>query len=142
MADAIKRSIEVVSDGRRVERTASGILQKPAESNWPVPGDAIEGSVRANLRFYPSTFSQVVDGMEGIFQAPYGCFEQTSSTTYPNVLALDTLRRTNKRRGQVEETANRYIHLGYQRLLSFEIAGGGFDWSAIHRPTARSPPTG
>ncbi len=100
MADAIKRSIEVVSDGRRVERTASGILQKPAEINWPVPGDAIEGSVRANLRFYPSTFSQVVDGMEGIFQAPYGCFEQTSSTTYPNVLALEYLRRTNKRRGK------------------------------------------
>ncbi len=57
-----------------------------------------------------------------------GCFEQTSSTTYPNVLALDYLRRTKKSVPQVEATAQQYIHLGYQRLLGFEIAGGGFDW--------------
>ena len=75
--------------------------------------------------------------MEGIFQAPYGCFEQTSSTTYPNVLALEYLRRTNKSARQVEETANRYINLGYQRLLSFEIAGGGFDWFG-HPPANRT----
>ena len=29
---------------------------------------------------------------------------------------------------QVEAKARQYIHLGYQRLLSFEIRGGGFDW--------------
>ena len=27
---------------------------------------------------------------------PWGCFEQTSSTTYPNVLALDYMQRTKK----------------------------------------------
>ncbi len=37
----------------------------------------------------------------------------------------------------MEETANRYIHLGYQRLLSFEIAGGGFDWFG-HPPANRT----
>ena len=98
------------------------------KSTWSVPADAIEGSVKANIKLYPSTFSQLVDGLEAIFQLPYGCFEQTSSTTYPNVLALDYLRRTKKSVPQVEATARQYIHLGYQRLLSFEIAGGGFDW--------------
>jgi uncharacterized protein YfaS (alpha-2-macroglobulin family) len=29
---------------------------------------------------------------------------------------------------QVEIAARQYIHLGYQRLLTFEVAGGGFDW--------------
>ena len=24
--------------------------------------------------------------------------------------------------------ARQYIHLGYQRLLGFEVDGGGFDW--------------
>jgi hypothetical protein len=28
----------------------------------------------------------------------------------------------------IEAKARQYIHLGYQRLLGFEIAGGGFDW--------------
>jgi type II secretory pathway pseudopilin PulG len=128
VADAIKRTIEIVPDGRRVEQTASGTLQQPAQVAWSVPDDAIEGSVKANLKLFPSTFSQLVDGLEAIFQQPYGCFEQTSSTTYPNVLALDYLRRTKKSVPQVEATARQYIHLGYQRLLSFEIAGGGFDW--------------
>lgn len=128
VADAIKRTIEVVPDGRRVEHSASGTLQQPAQITWSVPADAIEGSVKANIKLYPSTFSQLVDGLEAIFQRPYGCFEQTSSTTYPNVLALDYLRRTKKSVPQVEAIAQQYIHLGYQRLLSFEISGGGFDW--------------
>ncbi len=128
VADAIRRNIEITSDGRRVEQTASGALLRPAEIGWSIPADAIDGSVRANVKIYPSTFSQLVDGLEGIFQQPYGCFEQTSSTTYPNVLALDYLRRTNKSVPQVEAKAREYINLGYQRLLGFEIAGGGFDW--------------
>ena len=102
-----------------------------------VPDDAIPGSVQAIVKIYPSSFSQVVEGLDGIFQRPYGCFEQTSSTTYPNVLALDYLRRTNKSVPAVEAKARQYIHLGYQRLLSFEIAGGGFDWFG-HPPANRT----
>jgi hypothetical protein len=128
IADAVRRPIEVVPDGRRVERVVSGTLQRPAEVDLDVPGHAIPGSVRATVKIYPSTFSQLVEGLEAIFQQPYGCFEQTSSTTYPNVLALDYLRRTGRSVPAVEARARQYIHLGYQRLLSFEITGGGFDW--------------
>ena len=134
VADAIKREIEVVPDGRRVEKVASGTLQLEAEVDCTVPPEAIEGSVKALVRIYPSSFSQLVEGLDAIFQRPYGCFEQTSSTTYPNVLALDYLRRTGKSVPEVEAKARQYIHLGYQRLVSFEVAGGGFDW--FGRPPA------
>ena len=76
----------------------------------------------------------MVEGLDAIFQMPYGCFEQTSSTTYPNVLALDYLRQTGKSAPQVEAKARQYINLGYQRLLTFEVSGGGFDW--FGRPPA------
>ncbi len=136
VADAIKRQIEVMPDGRRVEQVTSGTLwsRQPAEIECSVPEDAIEGSVKAIVKIYPSSFSQLVEGLDGIFQRPYGCFEQTSSTTYPNVLALEYLRRTKKSVPEVETKARQYIHLGYQRLLSFEIDGGGFDW--FGRPPA------
>src|SRR5262249_36777429 len=62
------------------------------------------------------------------------CFEQTSSTTYPNVLALDYLRRVRRSVPRVEARARHFIHLGYQRLLGFEVQGGGFDW--FGRPPA------
>src|SRR5262249_37175032 len=134
VADALKKPIEVVPDGRRIEQVVNGTLQKPAAIDLTVPEGVIEGSARAILKLYPSSFSQLVEGLDGIFQRPYGCFEQTSSTTYPNVLALDYLRRTNKNAPEVEAKARQYIHLGYQRLLGFEVPGGGFDW--FGRPPA------
>jgi hypothetical protein len=59
---------------------------------------------------------------------PHGCFEQTSSATYPNVLIYDYLKRSGKLTPEFKARATRYISLGYQRLLRFEVAGGGFEW--------------
>ncbi|MBS0203879.1 MAG: DUF1559 domain-containing protein [Planctomycetes bacterium] len=128
MQDAMKKTIEVLPDGHAVELVVNGTLSEPADIELKVPADAIPGSSRAIVKVYPSTLSELVEGLEGIFQRPYGCFEQTSSTTYPNVLALDYLRRTGLKAPAIEATARQYIHLGYQRLLSFEVPGGGFDW--------------
>lgn len=134
VADAVERSIEVVPDGQKSELIASGTLSEPARQTIEIPKEAIEGSVKATLKVYPSNFSQLVEGLDGIFLRPSGCFEQTSSTTYPNVLALDYLIRMKKNAPDVEARARQYIHLGYQRLLTFEIDGGGFDW--FGRPPA------
>ncbi len=134
LADAVRRPLEVVSDGRPEEQVRSGILSDEVHFDVEVPAEAIDGSARAALHIYPSTFSQVVEGIDAIFRCPSGCFEQTSSTTYPNVLALEYLRRTGKVNPSVEAKATHYIHTGYQRLLSFEIAGGGFEW--FGRPPA------
>lgn len=134
VADAMKKPIEVVPDGRRVDRIVNGALLQPVDLTLNLPADAIPGSGKMIVKFYPSTFSQLVEGLDGIFRQPYGCFEQTSSTTYPNVLALDYLRRINKSVPEVEAKARQFIHLGYQRLISFEVPGGGFDW--FGRPPA------
>jgi uncharacterized protein YfaS (alpha-2-macroglobulin family) len=66
--------------------------------------------------------------MDKILQMPYGCFEQTSSSTYPNVLALDYMKRTKKLTPEVHVKAEGFIANGYQRLLTFEVPGGGFSW--------------
>lgn len=149
VSDAIKRRVEVVPDGQRVEHVWNGnvgqafqpagsekqtAMSAPQSINLELPANAIEGSPRLFVKIYPSSFSQLVEGLDAIFQLPYGCFEQTSSTTYPNVLALDYLKRSGKSVPAVEAKARQYIHLGYQRLLGFEVAGGGFDW--FGRPPA------
>lgn len=128
LADAVKRPVEVVPDGIPVEQVINGNLEQPVSAELELPNQAIEGSGKLLVKIYPSAFSQVIEGLEGIFQQPYGCFEQTSSTTYPNVLALSYLRKTRQALPQVEAKARQYIHLGYQRLLGFEVRGGGFDW--------------
>jgi hypothetical protein len=83
---------------------------------------------RSFVRLYPGPLSQVVEGMDAILRMPFGCFEQTSSATYPNVLALDYMKRTKKLTPEVHAKAEGFIANGYQRLLTFEVPGGGFSW--------------
>ncbi|MFL5341946.1 MAG: MG2 domain-containing protein [Gemmataceae bacterium] len=128
VADAVVRKIEVVPDGRRVEQITNGSLSGPTTVELTLPPDAVEGSGRALVRIYPTAFSQLVDGLDGIFRLPTGCFEQTSSSLYPNVMALGYLCKHGQSVPEVEAKARQYIHVGYQRLLTFEVPGGGFDW--------------
>src|SRR5207247_623308 len=74
VADAVRRPIEVVPDGRKVEQVVNGTLREPAGVTLDVPADAIDGSARAVVKLYPSSFSQLVEGLDGIFQMPSGCF--------------------------------------------------------------------
>ncbi len=94
IADAIQRDITVEPEGERIETVFNGTLDQQDSVVVDVPSAAIDGSAKTILKLYPSSFSQVVEGLDAIFQMPHGCFEQTSSTTYPNILALDYLMST------------------------------------------------
>jgi hypothetical protein len=48
--------------------------------------------------------------------------------TYPNVLVADYVKKARVANPEMLAKAEQYIHLGYQRLLTFEVRGGGFDW--------------
>ena len=89
----------------------------------PVPG-----TVRAQLKYFTQLEGQLLDGIESMLREPYGCFEQTSSTTYPNVFILKFLRAAGKSNPAVEQKALRYIQNGYNRLIRFETSMGGFEW--------------
>lgn len=128
VADAIEREIRVLPTGDKMEHLKNEVLKDAFADNFSIPADAIPGSENFWLKFYPSRFSEVVEGLESIFQAPYGCFEQTSSTTYPNVLVLDYMKRTGRLTPEIEIKARKFINAGYQRLLTFEVPGGGFEW--------------
>ncbi|MCC6442607.1 MAG: type II secretion system protein GspG [Armatimonadetes bacterium] len=128
MSDAVSREIEVAPDGREVREAVNDRLEKTVEKTLVIPKEAIEGASNILVKIYPGIFSQLVEGMDKILQMPFGCFEQTSSTTYPNVLALDYMKRTRKATPEVQMKAEQYINLGYQRLLNFEVKGGGFSW--------------
>ncbi|MBX3011817.1 MAG: hypothetical protein KF832_09945 [Caldilineaceae bacterium] len=128
MSDAVRRPVEVLPDGKAQATAMSGKLAATQSFTVAVPAQAIPGTPRLTVKIYPGIVSQMIDGLEGMLQQPYGCFEQTSSTTYPNVLVLDYLKTTGQINPRVQLQAEQYIGLGYQRLLSFEVPGmpGGF----------------
>lgn len=130
LSDAVARPMLVSAAGQQKTAVVSGTL-KPGELTrvaLTVPEGAVQGSTSMMLKVFPSALASAIDGLEGSLRAPHGCFEQTSSTTYPNVLIWSYLKRTGKKSPAVEERAREYVALGYQRLLSFEVAGGGFEW--------------
>lgn len=128
MSDAIEREIRVLPTGEEIEMTKNDFLRDRSTSSFNVPATAIPGSQNLWVKFYPSRFSEIVEGLDGILEAPHGCFEQTSSTTYPNVLVLDYLKRMGRLAPETEFRAKQFINEGYQRLISFEVPGGGFEW--------------
>lgn len=127
-SDAVRREVEVIPNGKRVEQAFNGRLTDSVHQTVHIPEGSVAGASNILVKVYPGIFSTVVEGMDKIFRMPYGCFEQTSSTTYPNVLVLDYMKRTNRITPEIRMKAEQYINLGYQRLLSFEVQGGGFSW--------------
>ena len=138
-ADAVERELRVVPTGDRFDYTTNGVLNGNFAGEFSIPAGAIPDSQSLSVRFYPSRFSEVVEGLDGVLQAPYGCFEQTSSTTYPNVLVLDYMKRTGRLTPEIEIRARKFINAGYQRLLTFEVPGGGFEWFGCTHTRARGP---
>src|SRR6266576_2662123 len=55
--------------------------------------------------------------------------EQTSSSAYPNILVVDYVKKARvASSSEFLMKAETYLSAGYQRLLTFERPGGGFDW--------------
>ena len=127
-ADIVVREIEVVPNGREQTVVFNGRLESAVEHDVNFPAAAIADASKIFVRLYPGPLSQVIEGMDAILRMPFGCFEQTSSATYPNVLALDYMKRTKKLTPEVHAKAEGFIANGYQRLLTFEVPGGGFSW--------------
>ncbi len=123
-ADSVRRHLEVIPAGERTEKTRCAVLRGNARLSVSLPPGVDASDL--SLRFYPGPLSQVLGGLDGLLQRPYGCFEQTTSTTYPNVMVLHYLRESKSHDIQAMATAETYVSLGYQRLLTFEVRGGGF----------------
>jgi hypothetical protein len=127
-ADIVVREIEVIPNGREQSLVFNGRLETSAVHTLHFPSGAIPDASKIFVRLYPGPLSQLVEGMDAILRMPFGCFEQTSSATYPNVLALDYMTQTKKLTPEVHAKAEGFIANGYQRLLTFEVPTGGFSW--------------
>jgi len=128
MSDAttLRHNVRVVPNGKRFDETTSDRLSEDTEQTVTIPADAIPGTAHITVKIYPGILSQVVEGLDALLRMPFGCFEQTSSTTYPNVLVMDYVQSTGQTSPEVQMKAEQYINLGYQRLTTFEVPGGGF----------------
>jgi hypothetical protein len=60
--------------------------------------------------------------------------EQTSSSAYPNILVVDYVKKARVASPELLLKSEQYLNVGYQKLLTFERPGGGFDWWGSGEP--------
>jgi hypothetical protein len=126
--DAVEKTVRVHPDGEPRSVTASGLLREGSTTlTLDLPADAIRGSIHAELLLYPNLGAHILHSMKAVLERPYGCGEQTISSTYPSLLFFELLKAANGS-SPLEATAQSYLQQGYDRLLGYFAAGGGLTY--------------
>ncbi|MEX0700858.1 MAG: hypothetical protein WD069_02070, partial [Planctomycetales bacterium] len=93
-----------------------------------VPGNIVPGSVKTQVRIFPTPLASMTGALERLIQEPYGCFEQTSSSTYPLVMAQQYFLTHTGVDPKTIERAGQMLDKGYDRLIGYECKNGGYEW--------------
>lgn len=88
--------------------------------------EPIVSTISATFRLFPDLTGQLLSGLEGMLRQPGGCFEQTSSTNYPNIMVLQYLKEHQQLDADTRKQSFAYLKTGYDRLAAYEVSGGGF----------------
>jgi len=123
--ERIALPVSVNSNGFPMITTISG--NKNKKVNFTIH-HMMAGSLVTDMKVFNRFEGQLLNDIESMLREPHGCFEQTSSTTYPNIYILKYLRSANQSNPEIEKKAMNYIEAGYKRLIGFETAEQGFEW--------------
>jgi hypothetical protein len=133
-ADSIVKRLSVVPDGFPIVGAQSDMLEKVARHELVLPESWIKGTLKYQVTAYPSTLADLQKGLEALLREPCGCFEQTSTSNYPNLLILDYLKESDQAKPEVARHAQDLLARGYQKLVSFECTDSaknqraGYEW--------------
>ena len=126
--DAVKKQMKIVRRGFPHQVAKSGVLKEGNEIRFGFPSDLREGSLTSDLTFYPSPLAVLQQGMEGMLREPHGCFEQASSSNYPNVLVLSFLDSSGNLEPAIAARARQLLDKGYAKLTGYECSDKGYEW--------------
>src|SRR5262245_41943646 len=105
-----------------LERNGSKSLE------FTLPNEIVRGSVASNVTVYPTPLASMTDALQSLLQEPYGCFEQTSSTSYPMVMAQQYFLTHTGIDPAMIEKARGLLESSYKRLTGFESRTKGYEW--------------
>jgi alpha-2-macroglobulin-like protein len=127
LKDSVEKKIKVVPLGFPIEAAASGTAKKGISRHVFDASGALPGTLVAEVTLYPSPLASMTKGTEAILREPSGCFEQTSSANYPNVMAMQYMA-TGDADPQVVQRAQSLLDKGYKLLAGYETKEKGYEW--------------
>ena len=129
LTDSMERTLRVVPAGFPREENAAGTLTGSGAANESIDlADPLTGTVTASIEFFPTPKATLVAAAKGMLQEPSGCFEQTSSTNYPNVMVASYLKKAADPDPETKANIDGLLERGYKRLAGYETASKGYEW--------------
>jgi uncharacterized protein YfaS (alpha-2-macroglobulin family) len=129
-SDRVTRKLRVVPRGFPVTVARGGMLAPDSALTFKinVPANRVPGSVRSDIAIYPTPMANLTKALERLLQEPYGCFEQTSSTTYPVIMVQQYFASHQGVDPKLAERGSDLLKKGYERLTGFECKQKGYEW--------------
>jgi len=126
--DGVQQPLRIVPRGFPEHLTKGGTVVEDVEFEVAIPADCAPGSLTGRIVLYPSPLSDLLDGLDGILRQPCGCFEQASSSNYPNVLALSYLEAAGVDEPAIAARARELMGPGYEKIVGYECSNKGYEW--------------
>lgn len=133
--DALEKNTLVLATGLEIPRLVVGKATPDTPLHLTLPKPDIGRLDSATLKLFPTPVAYALDGLDSMLQEPYGCFEQTTTINYPNLMVLRYLKETGRASPEIQKRAEDLLLKGYQRLLTFQGASGGFGLFSGDSPT-------
>lgn len=127
-ADAIEKPVTVRPNGFENIENQSQMFSESAVFKVNFPQKSFPNSRQATLKIYPNLLSHVAESVDGLLKRPYGCGEQTLSSTYPNLLILKVNGKFKNVDDKILRTARTYLQDGYKRMLNYQTKEGGYSY--------------
>jgi hypothetical protein len=129
-ADKVIRTLSARPRGFPAGRAFGGLLEPGGvvKGSIVIPADRVPGSIASRIRVYPTPLATMTSAMERLICEPCGCFEQTSSTTYPLVMAQRYFKSHQGIDPGLISKSEDILARGYDRLMGFESPTKGFEW--------------
>ncbi|MDD3119301.1 MAG: alpha-2-macroglobulin family protein, partial [Victivallales bacterium] len=128
--DQVTRTLTVSPQGFPVAINHGGLLDAahPASFTVTVPPAVEPGSMQTSAKLFPTPLANMEEALNALLQQPCGCFEQTSSTNYPLVMAQQYFLSHHNIAPDKIAQARRLLDAGYQKLAGFECKQKGYEW--------------
>lgn len=126
LSDTVVRELDIVPTGFPQAWTAAGEDATNAQTFELELTDVVDHSLQATVSWHPSPVSSLITGLEGMIRTPGGCFEQTSSSNWPNVAILRYLE-AHDGDPKLRVQSARALDVGYGKLTGYQVDAGGFE---------------
>ena len=129
-ADKVTRTFMVRPLGFPTATAFGGLLEKSGTVSHEVmvPQTLVVGSLETRVVVYPTPLASMNKALAALIREPCGCFEQTSSTVYPLVMAQQYFLTHQGVDPALIEKSGKILETGYDRLVGFESKNHGYEW--------------